>query len=188
MNLFAKEKQFCRQRTNFWLPKGEGENKKKRKGKKRGHLIPCELMSHEENLDWRCVRSFFLELQGETMGARPIPFLCVWPGSIFTRSRSAWHISKGPSASGLHQLTQLKSSLLNSAGVQFSVQFSSVAQSCPTLCNPMNCSTLGLPICHQLPEFTQTHVHRVGDAIQPSHPLSSPSPHAPNPSQHHSLF
>ena len=53
------------------------------------------------------------------------------------------------------------------------IQFSSVAQSCPTLCDPMNCSTPGLPVHHQFPEFTQTHVHRVGDAIQPSHPLSS---------------
>ena len=69
-----------------------------------------------------------------------------------------------------------------------SVQFSSVAQWCPTLCNLMNCSTPGLPVHHQLPEFIQTHVHRVGDAIQPSHPLSSPSPPAPNPSQHQSLF
>ena len=69
------------------------------------------------------------------------------------------------------------------------VQFSSVAQSCPTLCNPMNCSsTPGLPVHHQLPESTQTHVHRVSDAIQPSHPLSIPSPPAPNPSQHQSLF
>ena len=57
---------------------------------------------------------------------------------------------------------------------KFSVQFSSVAQSCPTLCDPMNRSTPGLPVHHQLPEFTQTHVHRVGDAIQPFHPLSSP--------------
>ena len=63
-----------------------------------------------------------------------------------------------------------------------SVQFSSVAQSCPTLCDPMNCSTPGLPVHHQFPEFTQTHVHQVRDAIQPSHPLSSPSP-APNPSR-----
>ena len=62
-----------------------------------------------------------------------------------------------------------------------SFQFSSVAQSCPTLCDPMNCSMPGLPVHHQLLEFTQTHVHRVGDAIQPSHPLSSPSPHAPIP-------
>ena len=69
-----------------------------------------------------------------------------------------------------------------------SVQFSSVAQSCPTLCDPMNHSTPGLPVHHQLLEFTQTHVHRVGDAIQPSHPLSSPSPPALNPSQHHGLF
>ena len=67
-------------------------------------------------------------------------------------------------------------------------QIRSVAQSCLTLCDPMNCSTLGLPVHHQLPEFTETHVHRVSDAIQPSHPLSSPSPPAPNPSQHQSLF
>ena len=69
-----------------------------------------------------------------------------------------------------------------------SVQFSLVAQSCQTLCNPMNRSTPGLPVHHQIPEFTQTHVHPVCDAIQPSHPLSSPSPPAPNPSQHQSLF
>ena len=69
-----------------------------------------------------------------------------------------------------------------------SVQFSSVTQSCPTLCNPMNRSTPGHPVHHQLPEFTQTHVHRISDAIQPSHPLLSPSPPAPNPSQHQSLF
>ena len=69
-----------------------------------------------------------------------------------------------------------------------SVQFSSVAQLCPTLCDPMNCSTPGLPVHHQLLDFTQTHVHRVSDAIQPSHPLSSPSPSAPNPSQHQGLF
>ena len=69
-----------------------------------------------------------------------------------------------------------------------SVQFSSVAQSCPTLCDPMNRSTPALPVHHQILEFTQTHVHRVGDAIQPSQPLSFPSPPAPNPSQHQSLF
>ena len=69
-----------------------------------------------------------------------------------------------------------------------SVQFSSVAQSCPTLCNPMDCSVPGFPVYHQIPELAQIHVHRVGDAIQPSHPLSSPSPPAPNPSHHQSLF
>ena len=67
-------------------------------------------------------------------------------------------------------------------------QIRSVTQLCPTLCDPMNRSMPGLPVHHQLPEFTQTHVHRVRDAIQPSHPLSSPSPLAPNPSQHQSLF
>ena len=68
------------------------------------------------------------------------------------------------------------------------VQFSSVAQLCPTLCDPMNRSMPGLPVHHKLPEFTQTHAHWVGDAIQPSHPLSSPSPPAPNPFQHQGLF
>ena len=67
-------------------------------------------------------------------------------------------------------------------------QIRSVTQLCPTLCNPMNRSMPGLPVHHQLPEFIQTHVRGVSDAIQPSHPLSSPSPPAPNPSQHQSLF
>ena len=79
----------------------------------------------------------------------------------------------------------IRSTLLASS---ISVQFSSVAQSCPTLCDPMNRSTPGLPVHHQLPEFTQTHIHRVHDAIQPSHPPSSPSPPALNPSQRQSLF
>ena len=75
---------------------------------------------------------------------------------------------------------QAKTDLLLRTGVQFS----SVAQLCLILCDPMNCSMPGLPVHHQLPEFTQTHDHRVGDSIQPSHPLSSPSPPAPNPSLH----
>ena len=69
-----------------------------------------------------------------------------------------------------------------------SVQFSSDAQSCPTLCDPVDCSTPGFPVYHQLPELAQTHVHRVSDAIQPSHPLLSPSPPAFNLSQHQGLF
>ena len=69
-----------------------------------------------------------------------------------------------------------------------SIQFSSVAQSCPTLCDPMDCSTPGLPVHHQLPEFIHTHVHWVDDAIQLSHPLLSPSPPASNLSQHQGLF
>ena len=83
----------------------------------------------------------------------------------------------------LLRLTQEEIEIMNN-----SIQFSSVSQSCPTLCDPMNRSTPGLPVHHHLPEFTQTHVHRVHDAIQPSHPRSSPSPTAPNPSQHQSLF
>ena len=70
----------------------------------------------------------------------------------------------------------------------YSVQFSSVAQSCLTLCNPMGCSMPGLPVHHQLPKFAQTHVHQVGDVTQPSHPLSSPSPPAFNLSQHQGIF
>ena len=99
-------------------------------------------------------------------------------------------------ASGPDHKTSLKLSLLLCAmqGLEqifkeFSTfQFSSVAQSCPTLCDPMNRSTPGLPVHHQLPEPTQTHVHWVSDAIQPSHPLSSPSPPALNLSQHQGLF
>ena len=90
----------------------------------------------------------------------------------------------------LEQLTELCTLVEirdGTAASDKSIQFSSVAQLCPTLCNPMNRSTPGLPVHHQLLEFTQTHVHRVGDAIQPSHPRSSPFPLAPNPSQHQSL-
>ena len=87
-----------------------------------------------------------------------------------------------PMPKNVQTTTQLHSSQFSS------VQFSSVAQSCPTLCDPMNCSTPDLPVHHQLPEFTQTHIHQVSDAIQPSQPLSSPSPPVPNPSQHQSLF
>ena len=93
-----------------------------------------------------------------------------------------------PPGSSIHGIFQAR--VLEWGAIAFSrkglssVQFSSVAQSCPTLCDPMNRSTPGLPVHHQLPEFTQTHVHRVSDAIQPSHPLSSPSRPAPNPCQH----
>ena len=83
---------------------------------------------------------------------------------------------------------ELAGRFLTASATSVSQSVSSVAQSCPTPCDPMNRSTPVLPVHHQLPEFTQTHVHRVDDAIQPSHPLLSPSPPAPNPSQHQRLF
>ena len=85
-------------------------------------------------------------------------------------------------------IVQLLHPFMNTGKTIRSDQIRSVAQSCPTLCDPMNHSMPGLPVHHQLLEFTETHVHRVRDAIQPSHPLSSLSPPAPNPSQHQSLF
>ena len=95
-----------------------------------------------------------------------------------------------PPGSSVHGIFEAR--ILEVVAIAFlrtaSVQFSSVAQSCPTLCDPMNRSTPGPSVHHQLQEFTQTHIHRVGDAIQPSHPWSSPSPPALNPSQHQSLF
>ena len=90
--------------------------------------------------------------------------------------------TKCPSMGEYHSETN------NGLSISWNTQFSSVAQSCPTLCYPMNHNTPSLPVHYQLPEFTQNHVHRVSDAIQPSHPLSSPSPPSPNPSQHQSLF
>ena len=107
----------------------------------------------------------------------------IWHASSLTKTenRTSMRSSNSPSS---YFLEENKNTLLKI------YQFSSVqfTQSCPTLCDPMNRSMPGLPVHHHLPEFTQTHVHQVSDAIQPSHPLSSPSPPAPNPSQHHSLF
>ena len=94
--------------------------------------------------------------------------------------RGAWQATE----SHMNELLMLS---LSFHETKVSVQLSSVTQSCPTLCDPKNYSTPGLPVHDQFPEFTQTHVHQVGDAIQPSHPLSSPFPPAPNPSQHQSL-
>ena len=92
--------------------------------------------------------------------------------------RKAWRAAVHGVAKSLTRLKRLSSSS------RVIIQFNSVTQLCPTLCDPTDCSTPGLPVHHQLPESTQTHVHRVGDAIQPSHPLSSPSPPALNLSQH----
>ena len=105
-------------------------------------------------------------------------------------SNSSWphdYSLPGSSVNGIFQARVLEWGAIAFSGLKGSVQFSSVTQSCLTLCDPMNRSTPGLPVHHQLPEFTQTLIHRVTDAIQPSRPLSSPSP-APNLSQHQSLF
>ena len=108
-------------------------------------------------------------------------------GSLLTPVRS--HPARLSQSTTLSSLNHTANSHWLSVLHMFSsVQFSSVAQSCPTLCNPMNHSMPGFHVHHQLLESTQTHVHRVGDAIQPSHPLSSPSPPAPNPFQHQGLF
>ena len=96
-----------------------------------------------------------------------------------------WSLSESSDVVATSHLSLLSAWKL--ASPNWDVQFSSVAQSCPTLCNLMNRSTPGLPVHHQLPESTQTHVHGVGDAIQPSHPLSSPSSPALNLSQHQGL-
>ena len=122
-----------------------------------------------------------------------------------TQSYAAWYQDNCCSMCNLFFSNTIKDFLLSLIFCRFTVkclyvahnlnpvwfwecQFSSVAQSCTTLCDPINHSTPGLSVHHQFPEFTQTHVHPVSDAIQPSHPLSSPSPPAPNPSQHQSLF
>ena len=119
------------------------------------------------------------------------PFLLTggqWPSHQCSMSSSQWE-HREKEFSGVSLSSHKNASSMEPAPSDLSsVQFSSVAQLCLTLCNPMNRSTPGLPVHHQLPEFTQTHTHRVGDAIQPSHPLSSPSPPAPNPSQHQGLF
>jgi len=117
--------------------------------------------------------------------AYPVVGLSVRPACFLACSISLLPLPSSWLARDLLLLTSLCMSSLRHFS---SAQFSSVTQSCPTLCDPMNHSTPGLPVHHQLPEFTQTHVHWVGDAIQPSHPLLSSSPPAPNPSQHQSLF
>ena len=108
----------------------------------------------------------------------------------------AWRImDRGAWQAAVHRITKsqtwlkwLSKKASNRHITVCSVQFSSVAQSCPTLCDPMNCSMPGLAVHHQHPEFTQTHIHWDSEAIQPSPPLSSPTPPAPNPSWHQSLF
>ena len=116
------------------------------------------------------------------------PMDCSPPGSSVHGILQARVLEWGAIAFSNYYTTTWQKSKWRWKHMTHTLQFSSVAQSCPTLCDPMNRSTPGLPVHHQLLKFTQTHVHRVRDAIRPSHPLSSPSPLAPNPSQHQSLF
>ena len=111
----------------------------------------------------------------------------LWPKAFFTQScPQCLPLNRSQLLAILREMKEGRNK--GKAVKKLSDQIRSVAQSCPTLCDPMNRSMPGLPVHHQLPEFTQTHVHRVSDAIQPSHPLLSPSPPAPKPSQHQSLF
>ena len=103
--------------------------------------------------------------------------------------RVKWKRTQIKGWAGYHFLLQINVKLRKISNFPLSsVQFRSAAQSCLTLCDPMKSSTPGLPVHHQLPEFTQTNIHQVGDDIQPSHPLSSPFPPAPNPSQNQNIF
>ena len=136
-------------------------------------------VGHDERLHFH----FSLSCIGEGNG-NPLQCSCLEN----PRDRGAWRAAVYGVAQSRTRLKRLGGSSSSSSRDWSVGQFSSVAQSCPTLCDPMNRSMPGLPVHHQLPELTQTHVHRVGDAIQPSHPLSSPSPPAPNPSQHQGLF
>ena len=127
-----------------------------------------------------------LEISREATTIRS-PFIAM-KNLLTTNSESLYSTTKTPNNQKLKKNFFFNAGNVLSIGITLkfchSVQFSSVTQSCPTLCDPMNRSTPGLPVHHQLPEFTLTYVHRVGDAIQPSHPLLSPFPPAPNPSQH----
>ena len=114
-----------------------------------------------------------------------------WPQENLFKNKNYNHIQVTIDITRWDSLTLPTNTAYSNSGHKFEfsyIQFSSVAQSRPTLCDPMNRSTPGLPVHHKLPEFTQTQLHRVSDAIPPSHPLASPSPPAPNPSQHQSLF
>lgn len=134
MNLFAKEKPIHRPREQtFVYQRGKGRIKRKEKTKKEGASYSMWAVEPWGESGLKMCGKLLPWALGDSEGTRPIPFLCMWPGSIFTRSRSAWNISKGPSASGLHQLTQLRSSLLKSVGVQFSVTRSQ--KKAPNLCN-----------------------------------------------------
>ena len=136
--------------------------------------------------EWKC-----LELpagkQRSSCLLNPHLSLVQWPEIMHSAKGKLIFISEHINSSLVNVYLNMSISLQRFP-INLTIQFSSVTQSCPTLWYPMNHSTQGFPVHHQLPEFTQTHVHRVSDAIQPSHPLSSPSPPAFHLSQHQDLF
>ena len=134
-----------------------------------------------------CLHQHFL-LPGSVQGATFTSFLAIFHDSYSSLFSTVHPLFTAFILFSVHPLLFIPSYFASQDPVNLVIQFSSVAQSCPTLCDPRNHSTPGLPVHNQLPEFTQTHFHRVSDAIQPSHPLLSPSSPAPNPSQHQSLF
>ena len=132
--------------------------------------------------------NYFTSKMGSFWSSKGLPFRAHNDGEPRgkTKEKKLFYRVEGRVGRGYYRVQRRK---LRAGSSGFSlVQFSSAAQLCPTLWDPMNRSTPGLPVHHQLPEFTQTHIHWVGGAIQPSHPLSSPSPPDPNPSQHQGLF
>ena len=136
-------------------------------------------------------------LSGKSHGWRSLagysPYRVVWEGGNLSQDgketgRVVIGLCPDSIALGHPQPTDLPGVLQIYTAPSVPTVFSSVVQSCLTLCNPIDCSTAGFPVYHQLPEPTQTHVHRIGDGIQKSHPLSSPSPPTFNLSQHQGLF
>ena len=141
--------------------------------------IPGVILAHLYSRD-SCMITFFSQVTTKTEIQIPPGVMDIGTAKT-SHSLDNVNYAKPYHSIFFHLLTKLTPAFVFS-------QISSVAQSCPTLCNPVTCRMPGLPVHHQLPEFTQTHFHRVSDAIQPSHPLLSPAPPAPSPSQHQSLF
>ena len=141
------------------------------------------------NLEWMHFWKVYLFIHSHSLRADVVPIHFLWIWEIWCIKADLVFFSQNllDSKRDRHSSTIFKKSSYRVVSA-IGDQIRSVAQSCPTLCNSMNCCTPGLPVHHQLPEFTQTHVHWVSDAIQPTHPLSSPSPPAPSPSQHQGLF
>ena len=145
--------------------------------------IPCRATQDR----WVTAESSDKTWSTEEGNSKPFQHSCL-ENPMNSMKRIAWsYVIQCLAFRGTNKLFSAVAALFN-IPTAISIQFSSVAQSCLTLCDPINCSMPGLPVHHQLPEFTQTHIPWVSDVIQPSHPLSSPSPPVPNPSQHQSLF